>query len=193
MSLFNEIEVRSGSSCELCGSKDNLNIYNVAPAAVDAADGNIFACPVCTEQMENPESVTPNHWRCLNDSMWSTVPGVQVMAWRMLNRLKAEGWPMDLLDMMYLDDETLEWAKASGDGAEDDTSVKHRDCNGVELQAGDSIVVMKDLPVKGSSLVAKRGSAVRNIILVHDNPEQIEGKVEGQHVVLLTKFVKKSS
>ena len=193
MSLFNEIEVRSGSTCEMCGSKDNLNVYNVAPAEADSADGNIFACPVCTEQMNDADAITPNHWRCLNDSMWSTVPGVRVMAWRMLNRMKSEGWPMDLLDMMYLDDATLEWAKAEGDGVESDNSVKHVDCNGVELLAGDSIVVMKDLPVKGSSLVAKRGSAVRNIVLVYDNPEQIEGKVDGQHVVLLTKFVKKSS
>jgi protein PhnA len=40
-------------------------------------------------------------------------------------------------------------------------------------------------------LVAKRGTAVRNITLVHDNAEQIEGKVEGQRIVILTQFVKK--
>lgn len=40
-------------------------------------------------------------------------------------------------------------------------------------------------------MVAKRGTAVRKITLVHDNAEQIEGKVDGQQIVLLTKFVKK--
>jgi protein PhnA len=45
--------------------------------------------------------------------------------------------------------------------------------------------------VKGSSLTAKRGTAVRNISLVPDNPEHIEGRVEGQQIVILTKFVKK--
>jgi len=46
--------------------------------------------------------------------------------------------------------------------------------------------------VKGSSMVAKRGTAVRGISLVRDNPEQIEGRVNGQQIVILTKFVKKS-
>lgn len=193
MSLFNELEIRSASSCELCGAKDNLNPYHIEPSDVETAEGNILACAVCTEQMNDPEKIEANHWRCLNDSMWSTVAPVQIVSWRMLNRLKSEGWPADLLDMMYLDEEALELAKALGDGVESDSSQKHVDCNGIELLSGDSVVVMKDLNVKGSSLVAKRGSAVRNITLDYDNPEQIEGKVDGQHIVLLTKFVKKSS
>jgi protein PhnA len=68
----------------------------------------------------------------------------------------------------------------------------HKDSNGVTLQHGDSVVVIKDLNVKGSSLVAKRGTAVRNITLVSDNAEHIEGRVEGQHIVILTQYVKKS-
>ena len=51
--------------------------------------------------------------------------------------------------------------------------------------------LIKDLDVKGSTLNAKIGTAVRNIRLVHDNHEQIEGKIEGQSIVILTKFVKK--
>jgi len=39
---------------------------------------------------------------------------------------------------------------------------------------------------------AKIGTAVRNIKLVHDNTEQIEGKIDGQQIVILTKYVKKS-
>jgi protein PhnA len=122
--------------------------------------------------------------------MWSTVPAVQVMAWRMLNRLKAEGWPQDLLDMMYLEDETKEWAKA-GVAEEKGDVVIHRDSNGVILEAGDSVVLIKDLKVKGSSMVAKQGTAVRRISLDHENEKYIEGKVDGQQIVIITDFVKK--
>jgi protein PhnA len=61
------------------------------------------------------------------------------------------------------------------------------------LQAGDTVVLIKDLDVKGAGFTAKRGTAVRGISLVADNPEQIEGRVNGQQLVLLTKFVKKSN
>jgi protein PhnA len=73
----------------------------------------------------------------------------------------------------------------------DDEVVRHLDSNGVVLEAGDTVTLIKDLNVKGSSLTAKRGTAVRNISLVPDNPEHIEGRVEGQQIVILTKFVKK--
>ena len=109
----------------------------------------------------------------------------------MLNRLKAEGWPQDLLDMMYLEEDDLEWAKALGDGSDDEHKVIHRDVNGVILETGDSVVLIKDLKVKGSSMVAKQGTAVRRISLDHDNEEYIEGKVDGKHIVIITKYVKK--
>jgi protein PhnA len=134
-----------------------------------------------------------NHWRCLNDSMWNPVPAVQVMAWRLLHRLNQADWSHDLLDMLYLDEETLTWAQATGEGVSADEVVKHIDSNGVVLQAGDTVVLIKDLDVKGAGFTAKRGTAVRGISLVADNPEQIEGRVNGQQLVLLTKFVKKSN
>jgi protein PhnA len=125
--------------------------------------------------------------------MWSQVPAVQVMAWRMLTRLSREGWPQDLLDMLYLDDETLVWAQATGEGDSEEDAVKHIDSNGAVLEAGDTVTLIKDLNVKGANFTAKRGTAVRGISLVADNPEQIEGRVEGQQIVILTKFVKKSN
>ena len=51
---------------------------------------------------------------------------------------------------------------------------------------------LKDLNVKGGGFTAKRGTAVRNISLVHDNHEHIEGRVNDQHIVILTQYVKKS-
>ena len=123
--------------------------------------------------------------------MWSTIPAVQVMAWRMLQRLKSEGWPQGLLDMMYMEDKTREWAKASGDGVDKSNAIVHRDSNGNILETGDSVVLIKDLKVKGSSMVAKQGTAVRRISLDHENETYIEGKVDGQQIVIITDFVKK--
>lgn len=191
MSVEKELQKRSGGVCELCGASDALAIYEVAPATEGNADQHIFICATCTAQIKHPEKVDANHWRCLNDSMWSQIPAVQVMAWRMLHRLKGEGWPVDLLEMLYLEEETLAWAKAMGDDEEEEVGIVHKDSNGNILQAGDTVVLIKDLNVKGVSFTAKRGTAVRNISLVHDNPEHIEGKVNGQQIVILTKFVKK--
>ena len=123
--------------------------------------------------------------------MWSEHKPVQVVAWRMLSRLRKEGWPQDLLDMMYLDEETLEFAKATGEGEDDSNKVIHRDVNGVILDTGDSVVLIKDLKVKGSSMVAKQGTAVRNIRLDRDNEKYIEGKVGPTQIVIITDYVKK--
>ncbi|MFA5298326.1 MAG: PhnA domain-containing protein [Lutibacter sp.] len=190
MGISKKLEVRSGSKCELCGSTDDLSEYEVQPSKGND-DDKIVVCSTCSNQIDNPDAVESNHWRCLNDSMWSEVPAVQVMAWRMLTRLKAEGWPQDLLDMLYLDEDTLAWAKASGEGETESDKLGHRDSNGVILEAGDTVVLIKDLLVKGSSMVAKRGTAVRRISLDHENAEHIEGKVDGIQIVILTKFVKK--
>lgn len=190
MSLEQELFQRSGSQCELCTSNDDLNIYEV-PDSPKGAENSILICNTCREQIENPEKTDPNHWRCLNDSMWSPVPAVQVVAWRMLTRLKGEGWPQDLLDMMYMEDDVKEWAKANQVADPSSRSVVHRDSNGVILEAGDNVVLIKDLKVKGSSMVAKQGTAVRRISLDHENEEYIEGKVDGQQIVIITKYVKK--
>ncbi len=183
---------RSESRCELCGSTEELGVYEVPPSSDGSADQSVLLCSTCREQIDNPDKVDVNHWRCLNDSMWSQVPAVQVMAWRMLTRLRAEGWPQDLLDMLYLEDEVLAWAKAAGDDQDAEGAVVHKDSNGAILEAGDTVTLIKDLNVKGANFTAKRGTAVRNISLVADNPEHIEGKVNGQQIVILCKFVKKA-
>jgi len=163
----------------------------VPPVSNVGLDGSLLACKICIGQIENPDTTDANHWRCLNDSMWSEHDAVKVMAWRMLQRLKSEGWSKDLLDMMYLDDETLKWAKATGEGVSESEKIIHRDVNGVILENGDSVVLVKDLKVKGSSMVAKQGTAVRRISLDRENAEYIEGKVDGQQIVIITKYVKK--
>jgi protein PhnA len=192
MSLERELKKRSDSKCELCTSEENLQIYIVPPTKTESLEKAILACNTCVSQIENPDTTDANHWRCLNDSMWSEHQAVQVLAWRMLTRLRSEGWPQDLLDMMYLDEDTLEFAKATGEGEDDTNKIVHRDVNGVVLQAGDSVVLIKDLKVKGSSMVAKQGTAVRNIRLDRENTEYIEGKVGPTQIVIITKYVKKT-
>lgn len=191
MSIERELSKRSGSKCELCGATENLKVYQVLPTKKGGLDESIMACSTCIDQIENPDNVDLNHWRCLNDSMWSEHTAVQVVAWRMLSRLRGSGWPQELLDQMYFDEDTLAWAQATGEGEEDETKVIHRDSNGVILEVGDSVVLIKDLKVKGSSMVAKQGTAVRNIRLDHENAEYIEGKVDGQTIVIITQYVKK--
>jgi protein PhnA len=198
MSTEKELQARSESKCELCSATENLTVYEVPPESNGNPEQSVLICETCKEQIEDPEKMDANHWRCLNDSMWSQVPAVQVMAWRMLSRLSSEGWPQDLLDMLYLDDELLAWAQATGEGQSDEgqndnTTIKHLDCNGAVLEAGDTVTLTKDLKVKGANFTAKRGTAVRGISLVADNAKQIEGRVDGQHIVILTEFVKKSN
>jgi len=193
MSIEQELHGRSGSKCELCGTIENLKIYEVPPISTGGLDGSLLACDTCIEQIENPEFTDANHWRCLNDSMWSEFRAVQAIAWRILSRLRNEGWPKDLLDMLYLDEETLKWAEATGEGLDESEKVIHKDVNGAILEAGDNVVLIKDLKVKGSSMVAKQGTAVRRISLDANNAEYIEGKVDGQHIVIITKYVKKTS
>ncbi|GIM57499.1 PhnA protein [Capnocytophaga canimorsus] len=192
MSLLEELKNRSQNQCEFCTSTENLTIYEVPPTGTGGVDGSLLACSTCISQIENPETTDPNHWRCLNESMWSEYRAVKIMAWRMLNRLKNEGWSLDLLNMLYLDDEELAFAKASNDHLDESEKIIHRDCNGAVLQAGDNVVLIKDLKVKGSSMVAKQGTVVRKISLDHENANYIEGKVDGQQIVIVTQYVKKA-
>lgn len=185
-----ELQARSNNQCEVCNASGELSVYIVAPKSGRSSDDVAYICHECRDQLSGAKEVDPNHWRCLNDSMWSEVHAVKVIAWRMLNKLKPEVWPADLLEMMYLDDETLSWAKSGVKNDSDDTVI-HKDSNGVVLNSGDTVVLTKDLNVKGAGFTAKRGTAVRNISLVHDNAEQIEGRVEGQKIVILTQYVKK--
>lgn len=192
MTIEQALHARSGSRCELCGATEALGVHEVPPAADGSAERAVLLCTTCREQIEQPEKIDVNHWRCLNESMWSQVPAVQVMAWRILSRLSAEGWPQELLDMLYLDDETRAWAEATGEAPPEEEPRPHVDCHGAVLAAGDTVTLIKDLDVKGASFTAKRGTAVRGISLVPDNPEQIEGRVNGQQIVILTRFVKKA-
>lgn len=192
MNIEQALLQRCNSTCELCSADSSLVVYQVPPAAESSADNCIMICARCHEQINDPEKMEANHWRCLSGSMWSTVPAVQVMAWRLLKRLSAEGWAQDLLDTFYLDEETQKWADAGSAAQGDEERAPTLDSNGAELKDGDTVTIIKDLDVKGANFTAKRGTAVRNISLT-SNPEQIEGRVNGVRIVLLSCYLKKSS
>jgi len=189
MSISRELDKRCESKCELCGQSVNLTSYIVTPKSGDKIEHQVATCDICNSQLADGVELDTNHWRCLNDSMWNQEPAVQVVAYRMLHKLKTTDWADDLIDMMYLEEDTKSWAE---EGIVDEADVVvHKDSNGTILQPGDTVTLIKDLKVKGASLVAKRGTAVRRIRLVRDNANHIEGKVEGQTVVILTQYVKK--
>lgn len=71
-------------------------------------------------------------------------------------------------------------------------SVDTKDSNGTKLADGDSVTLIKDLKVKGSSVTLKRGTLVRGIRLAGD-PDEVECRVEKiKGLVLRTEFLKKA-
>lgn len=190
MSIVTEkrLKDRSGSVCEISGTDENLVVYLIEPKTEEIPENCILISQKLKDQIENPETTDPNDWRGLSDSMWNENLPVQIVSWRMHARLKN----IDMLDMMYLDEDALEWAKATGEADDEEGKIIHKDSNGNILNDGDSVVLIKDLDVKGANFTAKRGAAVHNIKLVWDNAEHIEGRVENQHIVILTQYVKKT-
>lgn len=193
MNLIDELKERSGNQCELCASTANLSVYEVGPSSSNVRGNEIYICAKCIAQIDKKEDFNPAHWSCLRTAMWSEVPPVQVTAWRLLNRLRTESWAAESLDMMYLDDENLKWAKATGDHEDDGSVDLHRDANGHQLENGDAVVLIKSLDVKGSTVNARLGTVVKNIRLDPNDTAYIEGRIEGQTIMIKTMYVRKQN
>ena len=179
--------------CELCSSATDTASFEVPHTTGASFNNAALLCSSCRGQIEQPDTMEPNHWHCLRDSIWSENPAVKVLAWRVLSRFSAERWAQDLLDQLYMEEDLLEWAKAGQTqdlGTE--TSTQTRDSNGTVLANEDSVILIKDLDVKGAGFTAKRGTLVKNISLTED-PLLIEGKINGTQIVLKTQFLKKAT
>ena len=188
---------RANSRCELCGSEQSLSVQEVPPSNVADMDRCVLICEKCGGQIASAELSDPNHWRCLNDAAWSDVAAVKVLTWRLLKRMSDQAWAKDLFDQMYLDVDVQQWAESVS--IDDEQTPDDEVCNaptidsfGAALTSGDSVCIVKDLNVKGTSFTAKRGTIVRNIRLTN-NPEHVEGRVNGTVIVLKTCFLKKAT
>ena len=170
--------------CELCGSSEDVSVLEL-PVSNGSEEQSVYVCANCKGQIENNE-LDETHFNCLNDAMWSETPAVKVMSYILWNKLGRS----DMLDMMYMEEEEQKLADAAINA--EANKVVFRDANGVELHAGDSIVILKDLDVKGAGFTAKRGTTVTRITLPNDMDDHVEGRVNGTKIYLKTEFIKKA-
>lgn len=185
-----EIRTRAADSCELCGSAEKLSVWRVEPAR-DGAEYAALVCDVCRAQLADEQDVDPGHFQhALMGAIWSEVPAVQVLSWRLLHRFDAP-WARDLLEQAYLIDEVREWAEAGLSDEPEDHRPPAYDSNGTPLADGDSVTLIKDLDVKGAGFTAKRGTLVKGIRLT-DNPDEVDARVNRVAIVLRTEFLKKA-
>ncbi len=177
--------------CALCGATDALAPFSPAgaPAGLPAEARSLLSCGACRAQLQPGAALEAGHWRCLQTSAWSPEPAVQVVAWRLLGRLDA-AWAAELRAQLWLEPEAAAWAEAEAADAPEH-AVRVLDSNGAELHDGDSVVIIKDLDVRGAGFVAKRGTVVKGIRL-GDDPTHVEGKVNGTAIFLKTAFLRRS-
>ncbi len=105
---------RAKSKCELTGAAGvPLRPYEVPPVGEHPdIDRTLLISEECHEMLEHPQRLAGRGWQCLAEVVWSELPAVQVVAWRMLRELaKREDWAREVLDEVFLDPEVEEWAK----------------------------------------------------------------------------------
>ena len=183
---------RSNNVCELCGNaSESLHLYAVPPRSTENEADTTVLCNTCLTDIQNNNFANNHHWRCLTGSIWSETPAVQALSYKLLQKLEAEDWAQETLQSVYLDESIIAWANEEADL--EAAKVVHKDSYGVILETGDTVILTQNLNVKGANFIAPKGTTVRKIRLVPDNADQIEGKIEGDTIVILTKYVRKSS
>lgn len=184
MPISPSLKERNQGQCELCNSEAATTAYTVSPKNDDSIANQVALCPKCLENLDKDDAF---YWRVLEGSIWSTEPSVQALSYRLLQKFKNEDWANDLISSIDLDEKTVSWAMSA-------LAVKeiHKDAFGNVLENGDNVVLTQALDVKGTNFTASKGTVVKRIKLIADNHEQIEGKINEQSIVILTKFVKKN-
>lgn len=187
MSLSSALSQRAGSRCELCDAAGDLVSFNVPPKEGKTADEQVALCDTCAENLHTP-AAHADHWRCLSGAIWSEVPAVQALSYKVLSALPGEEWAAEALESVEFPENIVEWATGSTG-----ENLIHKDAFGNELAAGDNVLLTQNLNVKGANFIAPKGTLVRKIRLVADNAGQIEGKINGDTIVILTQYVKKQA
>lgn len=184
MSLPTQLNERAGGLCELCNTETAENAYVVTPRAEDSIDNQVALCGQCLSKITS--DTDSDYWRCLEGSIWNATPSVQALSYRTLQLYKNEEWASDVLQSVDIEDSIIEWAMSAFIVAD-----THKDSFGNVLENGDTVILTQNLDVKGTSFSAPKGTVVKRIRLVPDNTKQIEGKINDQTIVILTKYVKK--
>ena len=184
MSISQELKNRNQDLCELCNTEAATIEYTVSPKNDESIENQVAVCGTCMKAIEDTNSGF--HWRCIEGSIWSPYASVQALSFRILNQYKEEAWATDLINSVDLDEKTIQWALSAFEVKD-----VHKDAYGNVLESGDNVVLTQALNVKGTNFTASKGTVVKKIKLVSDNAEQIEGKINDQVIVILTKFVKK--
>jgi protein PhnA len=113
--LGKDLARRAKSKCEITGAAGvSLWPYEVPPVGVEPdMERTLLISEECHEMLDHPERLAGRAWQCLAESVWSEMPAVQVVCWRMLNELaKREDWAREVLDEVFLDPAVEAWAKA---------------------------------------------------------------------------------
>lgn len=183
--ITDSLRERCGGLCELCSSEDATTAYAVSPKNNDVIENEVALCNTCFDAIASEKNSA--HWQCLAGSVYNPEPSVQALSYRILNQYKDEEWANDIMQSLDFSEQVVNWALCSSHQA-----AVHKDAYGNILENGDNVVLTQVLNVKGANFMAPKGTIVKKIKLVHDNTEQIEGKVNEQNIVILTKFVKKA-
>jgi protein PhnA len=185
MAISEKLKERNSGLCELCNAEPAVNEYTVSPKNDDSIDNKVALCDTCLSGVDSKEMAF--HWRCLEGSIWSPEPSVQALSYRILHNYKEEDWASNLISSVDYDENVIQWAMSAHEVPD-----VHIDAFGNKLENGDTVVLTQQLNVKGTSFSASKGTVVKKIKLVYDNAAQIEGKINDQLIVILTKYVKKS-
>lgn len=183
MSISSKLNDRCNGTCELCNSGPAVHAYTVSPKA-DEVENQVALCETCLSAMSTDNAGA--HWACLEGSIWNPEPAVQALSYRILYQYREEDWAANVLSSVDIDENIVQWALSAFEVAE-----VHKDAFGNTLENGDTVVLTQALNVKGTSFTAAKGTIVKKIRLVPDNTGQIEGKINEQTIVILTKYVKK--
>ena len=114
--LGRELARRAGSKCELCtAAGTKLNVFEIPPVSGEPDSAKcVFVCDICFSGLFEPVKLN-DHWRCLNESIWSEVKPVKILSMIILKKISSKNsWAGDIIDEVYLDEEDESWIDNSG-------------------------------------------------------------------------------
>jgi len=185
MSLTKELSERCQNNCEICNSNSPSHEFVVSPKNGNSFNDMVALCDSCFAAVEAQDYAALKDFA--SGSIWNPVAPVQALSYRIIHGADGANEAADLAGSAGLDEEIIQWSLTAFIVAP-----VHKDAFGNTLENGDNVVLTQALDVKGTNFTASKGTVVKKIKLVADNVEHIEGKVNEQTIVILTKYVKKS-